>query len=71
MTHEIKIDGKPYLTCNAAAQLCACSMGYLRRLAREQRIPAVEIGRTWLLEQEGVEILAKSTSKMRSGFVAN
>ena len=44
--------GTKWLTTVQAAALTGYSAAYLRRLARQQRVHAVRVGRDWLLNRD-------------------
>jgi len=71
MTTTLKIDGRTLVTCEDAAKLYGCSMGYMRRLARDGRVYSQTIGRTYLVDRDEVKKLAKDAGYMSKGFAAN
>jgi len=48
MGTTLQIDGRTLITCQDAARLYGCTMGYMRRLARDGRSMLVWLAaRTW------------------------
>lgn len=71
MSTSILIDGEPAITCQEAAKLVGCTMGYIRRLARNGKLQAIQVGRTYLIERGGALKIAREKSTLRRGFAAN
>ena len=71
MSTTLQIDGRTLITCQDAAKLYGCTMGYMRRLARDGRIYAHLIGRTYLVDADEVRELAQAGGSMAKGFAAN
>lgn len=71
MATTFTIDGRTLITCQDAAKLYGCSMGYIRRLARDGKIFAATIGRTYLVDRSELKRLASQGGYMSKGFVAN
>ena len=46
-------------------------MGYIRRLAREGKLEATRVGRTYLIEEGDAKRLASQKSSYRKGFCRN
>ena len=70
-TPALKIDGRTLVTCQEAARLYGCTMGYVRRLARDGRVHATTVGRTWFVDRDEVMRIAQESGHMARGFVAN
>ena len=51
---EVKINGKTYVRTAAAAKLFGYSQDYLGQLAREGRIAAKRVGRTWFVDPDSI-----------------
>lgn len=51
---EVKLDGKTYIRTAAAAKQFTYSQDYLGQLAREGRIAARRVGRTWFVNPESI-----------------
>lgn len=51
---EVKLDGKTYIRTAAAAKRFTYSQDYLGQLAREGRIAARRVGRTWFVNPESI-----------------
>lgn len=71
MSTTLKIDGRTLITCQDAARLYGCTMGYMRRLARDGRIYAQMVGRTYLVDATEVQKIAEAGGQMAKGFAAN
>lgn len=71
MKTTITYQGKSMITCQTAAERCGCSMGYIRRLAREGKLEATRVGRTYLIEEGDAKRLASQKSSYRKGFCRN
>ena len=71
MSTTLQINGRTLITCQDAARLYGCTMGYMRRLARDGRVYSQTIGRTYLVDRDEVKKLAKDAGYMSKGFAAN
>ena len=71
MTTAIKLDGRNLVTCHEAAKIYGCSMRYMRRLASTGRVYSQTLGRTYLVDRDEVQKLAKDAGYMSRGFAAN
>jgi len=71
MDATITKDGRTMVTCQEAARLYGCTMGYMRRLCRDGKVYAQNLGRTYLVDRDEVKKLAREGGAMAKGFVAN
>lgn len=71
MSTTLQIDGRTLITCQDAARLYGCTMGYIRRLARHGRIYSQMIGRTYLVDAAEVQRISDSAKKLAKGFSKN
>ena len=71
MTTTLKIDGRTLVTCQDAAKIYGCSMRYMRRLASTGRVYSQTLGRTYLVDRDEVQRLARDAGYMSKGFAAN
>lgn len=71
MNATITKDGRTLVTCQEAAKLYGCTMGYMRRLCRDGKVFAQPLGRTYLVDRDEVAKLASQGRAMSKGFVAN
>ena len=71
MANALTIDGRSLITCQDAAKLYGCSMGYIRRLARDGKVFAATVGRTYLVDRAELKKLASQGGYMSKGFTAN
>jgi excisionase family DNA binding protein len=69
--NKITSGERTLITCQDAAKLYGCTMGYIRRLARDGRVFGQLIGRTYLVDAAEVKKLAASGGKLAKGFAAN
>jgi excisionase family DNA binding protein len=52
--HELEIKGKKYISSKRAAELTGYAKDYVGQLAREQKIPATRVGRSWYVSEEAI-----------------
>jgi excisionase family DNA binding protein len=71
MATELTSGERTLITCQQAARLYGCTMGYIRRLARDGRIHSQMMGRTYLLDADEVRRMASGDKKLAKGFAAN
>jgi excisionase family DNA binding protein len=62
MDESLEISGSTYHTIKAAAEQFSYSRDYITRLAREQKIAAVNIGRRWFVELDSLRQYVEQTS---------
>jgi hypothetical protein len=58
-------NGREIVSCSEAAKVYDCSMSYMRRLARDERVRTEEHAGTWWFDLEDVRKLASRTDKGR------
>lgn len=68
--------GREMVSCSEAAQEYGCTMSYMRRLAREDRVRAEEHAGVWWFDLEDVRKLSEREDEGRKrkrsqGFQAN
>ncbi len=55
--------GRRMISCRQAAAEYGCTMGYIRRMAREGRVEHEFVGRMYLVNAESLKRLASQASK--------
>lgn len=70
MSSAVEIAGREMITCQEAARIYGCTMGYIRRLARDGKLTAQSVGPMWFVDKSELLQAKRLCGSKAKGFAA-